>query len=122
MYDSSPSAPALLDPGTRPEPFAIVCAHDETSYVLAVHGEFDLAAVDRAHDAFVRALRSPAREIVVDLEFCAFIDSSGVSALLALNRRVNRTVGRDLLILPGPPPVQRVFAVCDLLDVLPFPD
>lgn len=118
MQDSPADVPAhTLREGT---PFAIEWADDADSFVVAIHGDLDLASRDRVRAVFERALQGRAPEIVVDLGFCTFLDSCGLVALLSLNRRVLRSVGRDLRILPGPPQVQRVFALTDLLEVLPF--
>lgn len=103
-----------------PDAFRLDWADDGSSHVVAVHGEVDLATVGKLREAFTRAVASGAQEIVVDLGFCRFIDSAGVAALLSLNRRLAGSIRRDLVILPGPHCVQRTFAICDLLDVLPF--
>jgi anti-anti-sigma factor len=108
-------------PGRR-EPLVVTTGSDAESYIVALEGELDIATVALVQAAFRRAEASAAPEIVVDLSSCGFVDSTGIGALLSLNRRLSRAVGRDLVILPGPPAVQRVFATCGLLDVLPFPE
>lgn len=108
----------MQDPG--PAPFRIDWADDGSSHVISVHGDVDLATLPDLREAFARAVDRGAAEIVVDLAFCRFIDSSGIAALLSLNRVLARSFRRDLVVLPGPPNVQRTFALCNLLDVLPF--
>lgn len=102
--------------------FSVNTAADAASFVIAVDGELDIATVAVLQSAFARALRHEAAEIVVDLTACAFIDSTGIGALLRLEREVAAADGRALLILPGPAQVQRTFSTCGLLKVLPFPD
>lgn len=104
----------------RGGPLRVDSTSDADTYLLVLHGECDLSTVDQLRDAFDRALRSPCPEVVVDLEFCAFIDSIGIRSLLGLDRRVRQTPGRELRILPGPRSVQRIFEISGLVDVLPF--
>ncbi|MCW3041099.1 MAG: anti-sigma-factor antagonist [Solirubrobacterales bacterium] len=93
-------------------------AADAQTHLVSVIGEVDLGTIEELRPTFRAALDSdPARRIVIDLGACEFIDSAGVAALL---RFQGQAEGRDLLILPGPPAVQRVFAVLGLLDRLPF--
>lgn len=93
---------------------------DGESLVIAVYGEIDLGSVEAFEEAARHAIASDAQQIVVDLGACHFIDSTGLGALVNLQRRVE---ARDaqLLVLPGPRAVQRAFDVSGLADVLPFP-
>lgn len=101
-------------------PLRIETTADDATFLLVLHGECDLVSADLIEETFDQAASSNCAGIIVDLEFCTFFDSTGISALLKLHRRIARLPERDLLILPGPPAVQRVFEICDLLDVLPF--
>lgn len=89
-------------------------------YRLVLNGECDLRAGPVLANAFAHACNSGCAEIIVDLESCDFMDTTGVHAILALNRELASLVDRELSIVAGPPRVHRVFEVCDLLDVLPF--
>ena len=62
--------------------------------------------------------QEPAR-VVIDLGGLAFIDSSGLRVLLLADSRA-RERGRELVLAPGPEPVQRVFEMTGALDVLRF--
>lgn len=104
-----------------PQP-TISTVTDGESFVIAVHGEIDLATTADFEAAVREALASDAPQIVVDLGACRFMDSTGLTALVRLNRRVTRDIRRDLLILPGPRIVQRAIEVSGLIDVLPFPE
>ncbi|WP_354698479.1 STAS domain-containing protein [Paraconexibacter sp. AEG42_29] len=108
------------DDAAQPAPLRIDVTPDATRFVVALHGECDLAGAPAMKAAFDRALASGAPEVVVDLGPCVFADSTAMAALVGLNRRIAVAGGRSLLILPGPPVVQRVFALCGLLDILPF--
>ncbi|MGZ6644920.1 MAG: STAS domain-containing protein [Solirubrobacteraceae bacterium] len=58
-----------------------------------------------------RTLREPrARLVVLDMRDLAFMDSSGVHAIVNASARV-RGLGHRLVILRGPPDVDRLFAL-----------
>jgi anti-anti-sigma factor len=60
-----------------------------------------------------RTLREPlsqARLVVLDMRDLAFMDSSGVHAIVNAGARVRR-LGHRLVILRGPPDVDRLFAL-----------
>ena len=65
------------------------------------------------------ALDSQPSKVTVDLADVTFLDSSGIHRLLAGHRRATAR-GIRLVIVPGPECVQRAFALCGLLEVLPF--
>jgi anti-anti-sigma factor len=57
--------------------------------------------------------------LVLDLSRLSFLGSSGVQAVISLVKRTER-LNIQLLIVPGPQAVQRIFEVCHLTDRLPF--
>jgi anti-anti-sigma factor len=86
----------------------------------ALRGDFDMAATFTVEPALEQAIGSPGIEaLTVDLGDLPFIDSTGVGVLLRVHEEAERR-GIDLAIEPGPPEVQRVFAVAGLAEVLPF--
>jgi anti-anti-sigma factor len=62
--------------------------------------------------------QKPSR-VVIDLGGLAFIDSSGLRVLMLADSRA-RERGYELMLLPGPEPVQRVFEMTGAFDVLRF--
>jgi anti-sigma B factor antagonist len=87
------------------------------AFVLALHGELDLATAY----AFDRALldveaRHPQR-IVVDLRDLRMLDSAGLARLLAAHRRARRG-GWKLVLIRGARIVQAVFAATALTEHL----
>jgi anti-sigma B factor antagonist len=84
--------------------------------VVALGGELDLVDAADVEAALVTAAaREP--EIIVDLAALAFIDSSGVAALVR-GRKHARRAGGDLLLAAPQQPVLRVLAVTGLIDNL----
>ena len=90
-----------------------------TSLTITLAGEIDLATVARLERALSAALGLAPEIVVIDLSGVTFVDSTGVHRLLAAHRRAAER-GIRLAIIPGPECVQRTFALCGLVDELPF--
>ena len=88
------------------------------THVIGLAGELDLGGAPRLEDELRRAEATDASSIVVDLQELEFIDSTGLRLLLMAAER-SRDSGR-LTLIPGPPQVQRVFELTDLVARLPF--
>jgi anti-anti-sigma factor len=84
-----------------------------------VTGDLDLAAAPQLE----WTLREPAwaRLVVLDLRELAFMDSSGAKAIVDASIRARRD-GRRLLLLRGPPNVDRVFALAGSSDKVEIAD
>lgn len=85
-----------------------------------VGGELDLATAPRLE----QALRQPQLDVglvVLDLRGLEFIDSCGVHAIVNASLRARR-VGRRLVVLPGPPNVNRMFAFAGCADGVEIAD
>jgi anti-sigma B factor antagonist len=91
-----------LDPGTDGAPAR-----------LTVAGDLDLASAPELERS-LSTLQEAARPVLLDLREVSFIDSSGLRVILAADARA-RSTGSRLLLVPGPPGVQRVFQLT-LLD------
>jgi anti-sigma B factor antagonist len=88
--------------------------------VIECLGELDLATMPAFEDALCRADADGA-VIVLDLSGLDFIDSRGLSMIVALDRRLREAGGR-LTIVRGPATVNRMFEITGLLDRLDFVD
>jgi anti-anti-sigma factor len=62
-----------------------------------------------------------ARLVVLDLRELAFMDSCGVHAIVDASIRA-RDVGRRILLLAGPPAVDRVFTLTESSDDVVYGD
>lgn len=102
-----------------PDEFTLVVSDVGTTRTITPHGELDIATVDTAGEALVTAFADGHETVVLDLAETTFLDSTGVRLVLEANARARRGNAR-LVVLPGPPHVQRVFEVCGLTDDLPF--
>lgn len=83
-----------------------------TQRVLQVHGELGLADVDRLEEALEEAAVT-ARDIVVGLEECEFIDSIALAAILRARDRLTEKGTR--LVIAGPTgQVRRILEISGL--------
>jgi anti-sigma B factor antagonist len=80
---------------------------------IRMSGALDLAHAYRFDEALRRAENDGADPIVVDLSRIDFLDSTGISRLVAARRRARRC-GRRLVLVRGSAVVQRLFTVVAL--------
>jgi len=96
----------------------ITTSDDEVTAVLT--GDFDMPATFTTEPALEGALERPGlRSFTLDLTGLTFIDSLGLGVVIRLAGELEAR-GIPMRILPGPPPVQRVFTSAGLTHALPF--
>jgi anti-sigma B factor antagonist len=101
--------------------FTITCAQSETTCLLTVSGEIDITSSPKLIVAAREALRSGIRAMSVNLTGVTFMDSTGLAALINIQRSVERTGGRLVVVCPEGP-VRKLFAISGteaLLGVAP---
>jgi anti-anti-sigma factor len=103
----------------RPE-FELTVSTEDGVRVVAVSGELDLDTM-RELNAALAADDGLLATTVVDLRGLTFIDSSGVSGVLAAARRA-RDAGGRLVCVPGAPTVRRVFELTGVDTVVEWVD
>jgi anti-sigma B factor antagonist len=81
--------------------------------VLEVDGEIDLSTAPNLRSRVDQLIRDGVRSLVVDLEHVGFLDSSGLSALVAAMKHIEDVDGR-LAIVCQHDPVLKVFMVTGL--------
>jgi anti-anti-sigma factor len=104
------------DPGAfRPPRFDVSVEDAPDGVVLRVSGELDLVSEPQLTAALVQ---TAGKNATVDLTELAFMDSSGLRALLGAARAYPQ------LTLRGPlqPPVRRLLELTQTLAILPFED
>jgi anti-anti-sigma factor len=102
----------------RPE-FEVTVTSDDGVCVVAVSGELDLDTMVELSAALV--VGDGVATTVVDLRGLTFIDSSGVSGLMAAARHARDSASR-LVCVPGPPSIQRIFELTGVDTVLEWVD
>ena len=102
-----------------PEPFAITETAEEGRHTLSLSGELDIAAATLLEARVAALCRQHGGEIALDLGRIAFIDSSGLNAILRMKALCEEHLC-DFYLTPGPAPVQRLFDITRMIDRLRF--
>jgi anti-sigma B factor antagonist len=80
-------------------------------------GEIDLATSDEVAAALDEMREAGFRRVVLDLSEVTFVDSSGIRAIVEARRAADRD-RVALVVVPGPPAVQRVFTLTGVADLV----
>jgi anti-anti-sigma factor len=111
------------------QPFACTLSSDgDRSGTVSVGGELDIASAPRL-DRALRDAVSPTTSVVLDvgdlvvldLNDLTFMDVLGLHAIIDATARAQR-LGRRLVLLCGPPAVQRVFTLTGTAAAVEFHD
>jgi anti-sigma B factor antagonist len=105
----------------RPESFEVVEASFGAASGLAVRGEVDIAAVPALEQALEAAIEATSGALVIDLSDVAFLDSSGLLALLH-GRGLLAGEDRALVIVCPAGPVRHLFEVAGVAELLTLCD
>ena len=110
---------------TRPPVFRILTNQSDSRVEIAIEGELDLATAPQLTAEFERVGTLEDVELaVVDLRRLAFLDSTGLEAIMQFDAR-SRAAGAEMVVVRGPRPVERLFAVIQLdqkLRIVDDPD
>jgi anti-anti-sigma factor len=91
-------------------PFACSVHAERERVRLSLVGELDVATVPEVRGHLAELVDAGFTHVVVDLREVRFIDSTGLSAILASRAAMDRC-GRKLSVWPGPPEVRRIFEI-----------
>ena len=94
---------------------------DGDVHTIRLFGELDLASAAEVEDELKALEATDVAAIIVDLAGLTFIDSTGITLLIAAEVR-SRADSNRLRVLRGPASVQRVFEICAVDGFLPFAD
>jgi anti-sigma B factor antagonist len=92
---------------------------DGPRHVLVLSGELDMASSPALEEAVRRICTDSAEALTVDLSGLTFMDSTGLRGVLLAKELCERH-GCELLVIPGPAQIQRLFEVTGILARLPF--
>jgi anti-sigma B factor antagonist len=92
---------------------------DGSAQRIELVGELDLASSDAFEEEIRSAERARPAKLVIDLSRLRFIDSRGIECLVRAVQR-SRDDGTQLELIHGPEPVEHVFQIAGLVDLLPF--
>jgi anti-sigma B factor antagonist len=108
---------AVLPPPT------FVCSHTNVGLDAAwvhVAGELDIATAPRL-ERTLREAQSQTRLVALDLRDVSFVDCSGVHVIVDATLHARR-IGHRLILLRGPPNVDRMFALTGTADEVELAD
>ena len=96
--------------------FLVGVSRSESSVVVEVDGELDLATAPQLRDRLVALAEEGQTQVILDLTRLSFIDSTGLSVLvMALNRA--RADGGSVLIRNPSQSVLRILEITGLVSV-----
>ena len=99
---------------TRPPAFRVLTNESGARVEIAIQGELDLATAPQLDAEFERVGALDGIEfVVVDLRELAFLDSTGLEAIVKFDSR-SRAAGVEVAVVRGPRAVERLFAVMQL--------
>jgi anti-sigma B factor antagonist len=102
-----------------PEDFSITVGHHRDTATVVVAGELDLATAPRLREHLEALAQTGPAAIVLDLGGLTFMDSTGVSLLLATWRGAERR-GVRLSLTRVPDDVLRLLELCGVAALLPI--
>lgn len=88
---------------------------------LRLVGELDLASVEKLGAAVEEVCAAGASSLTLDLRTLAFIDSTGLAAIVHAGQLCEKH-GVSFALVRGSESTQRLFELTGLIDVLPFHD
>jgi anti-anti-sigma factor len=96
---------------------------DEDGVTIAsVKGEIDLSNAAELETAISHAVANEAVGLVVDLAEVDYLDSSGVTLLFNLSRRVSRRQQEFVVVVPGEAHVREILTLSGATDALELQD
>jgi anti-sigma B factor antagonist len=95
--------------------------HRHRSIRLTVAGEIDIATADSLTDVALRALRRPARVLLLDLSGVSFCGAAGISSLLEIHHAA-RDARINLVLTCIQPHVRLVLDIVGTTAVIPIAD
>jgi anti-anti-sigma factor len=100
----------------RAQEFHTVVSITPRETVVALSGELDVASSQGLSEELINLIDGGTTELVIDLAQLAFIDSTGLSAILQANKKLD---GKGQLVLREPTPlVRQVLEVTGLTGAL----
>jgi anti-anti-sigma factor len=112
------TSPAVRDQGSFGH--LVVCTETTgDTTVVALRGKLDIASERCLEQALQRAWAAGCAEMVIDLSELEFIDATGMRVLLRAREHMLEH-GIRLVLIPGPPNVQRMFQLTGTLALFTF--
>jgi anti-sigma B factor antagonist len=107
---------ATADVATGPSEVMVETAPADEVVTIAVRGDLDDAVISEVARAIVDCVSRARADVVLDLGDVAFIDAAGLEFIIRARRRVTRA-GGTLTVSHPAPEIQRLLAVCGIVDL-----
>ncbi len=91
--------------------------HNGAALIFRLQGALDLATAPSVRAALLAAVEEGKREIIVELSRVAFLDSTGLGALVGAHRSAMENGGRVRLVVNAGP-IARLLDITGLIRVL----
>ncbi len=104
-----------------PPTFEARCEVRDDAAVVVARGELDLASADRLRETLQKP-EAAASAVVLDLRGITFMDSSGLSIVVAEHQRALADGFRFAVAVGGAGEVRRLFELAGLVDTLTLID
>jgi anti-anti-sigma factor len=121
MTDSESSREQLPELGEPEELALVTVAEHGGALVVTISGEVDISNIDRVADV-IQGLPNSEEGMVVDLTGAVYLDSSAVSLLHDLARRLRNRAQRLVVVSPPHKPPRRVLELTALYLNAPLAD
>ncbi len=105
----------------QPRTFEARCERRDGAAVVVARGELDLASADDLRAALARP-EAAASTVILDLRGITFIDSSGLSVVVAEHQRSRADGFRFAVAVGGAGEVMRLFELAGLVSTLTLID
>jgi anti-sigma B factor antagonist len=89
---------------------------DGRTHLFALHGDLDVATSPALRAALMDAASAEQQNIIVDLSHLAFLDSTGLGALIGANKRAKEG-GGEVRLVAQEGQILRLLRITGLLDV-----
>jgi anti-sigma B factor antagonist len=100
----------------RNTPLTTEIRRSKNHALVILSGELDVSTAGRLYEELAALTREGMIHVALDLRALEFIDSTGISVLIAEHKRT-ASAGGELLILTPHRNVRRVFEVSGLMDI-----
>jgi anti-sigma B factor antagonist len=98
-------------------PLGILVSREENSLVVSLTGELDDATAPFLRETLAEITGSLNEELMLDISSLTFIDSTGLSLVVTLNKLLEHR-GARLVILSPTPSTRRLFELTGLAKIL----
>ena len=98
-------------------PLGIVVSHEENSIVVSLTGELDDATAPFLRETLAEITEGLNEELTLDIASLSFIDSTGLSLIVTLDKLLQHR-GTRLVILSPTPSSRRLFELTGLAKIL----